>query len=70
MSSPILSVRSEGPRRWRIAVRERREADVTRLAFQHKGLRCGPIREFERHFEFHAEASTRHALSESDCGGK
>lgn len=61
MGSPILSVRSEGPRRWLIAVRERAEAVQTKRAFQQKGLRCSPLRELERHFEFHAEVKMRQA---------
>lgn len=52
MSAPKISVRTEGKRKWMVAVRELPQAQEARTAFRQRGLICSPIERRGKKFAF------------------
>ena len=52
MSKPKISVRTRGPRRWTVSVRELPQAEKARHTFRQGGLVCSAIERLGKVFEF------------------
>ena len=55
MTTPRISVRTTGPRKWAVSVRRRATADDVRQTLRRRGLACGQIRKRGQEYVFTAD---------------
>ena len=65
MESPRISVRTDGKRKWTVAVRELPQAEKARKAFRKQGLLCSAIERHGKKYAFAVDGRHLHAAATS-----